>query len=110
GSSWSVVPSPHPGVESSFYGVSAISSNDVWAVGYYTDGPQRTLVEHWDGAQWSVIPSPNASTLNNILRGVAAISANDVWAVGSYMYYPYEGISFGTLALHWDGNNWNTVP
>jgi len=57
----------------------------------------RTLVEHWDGAQWSLAPSPNAGTGNNSLAAVVAISANDVWAAGSYI--ATNGIR-QTLTLH----------
>src|SRR5207253_1359432 len=64
-------------------------------------GEIRTLVEHWNGSQWSVVPSPNGAG-NNALNGVAAVSANDVWAVGS--------ISNQTLIEHWDGTQWNIVP
>src|SRR5215469_8327574 len=39
---------------------------------------------HWDGTQWSIVPSPNPGAFINELSGVAAISANDVWAVGIY--------------------------
>jgi hypothetical protein len=44
-------------------------------------GVRQTLIEHWNGTQWSVVPSPNLMG-NNLLRGVAIVSANDVWAVG----------------------------
>ncbi|MCI0352359.1 MAG: fibronectin type III domain-containing protein [Acidobacteriales bacterium] len=45
-------------------GIAAISENDVWAVGWAKDpaGPQyvkRTLIEHFDGNAWSIVPSPN---------------------------------------------------
>src|SRR5687767_6531273 len=64
--------------------VSGTSANDVWAVGVSHDGtpPSRTLIEHWDGAQWSIVPSPSPDNQLNELRGVAAISATDAWAVG----------------------------
>src|SRR5207253_6589063 len=39
GPDWSVVPSPNVGASTNeFYGVAAVSSNDVWAVGYYGPG------------------------------------------------------------------------
>src|SRR5439155_2389965 len=76
------------------------SSNDVWAVGYYSDGSTfRTLTEHWDGATWSVVPNPGTGHLND----VAAISSNDVRAVGGY----YNG--GGTFTMHWDGTQWSVV-
>ena len=63
-------------------GVKAIAANNVWAIGSYllTGSPSRTLIEHWNGATWSVIPSPNIASRDNYLNGIVAISANNVWA------------------------------
>ncbi len=108
GTAWSVVSSPNVGThENSLSKVAAVSANDVWAVGYYDEfgsGFRRTLVEHWDGIQWSVVPSPSIGLANNELLGVAAISTNDVWAVG---YYPDTRTL--TLVEHWDGTSWSVV-
>jgi hypothetical protein len=87
--------------------ISAVSPGDIWAVGHYTStGQYRTLTQHWDGTQWSIIPSPDPG-YNNFLHGVAAISANDVWAVGSYSFPTYGGQHL--LTLHWDGTQWSSV-
>src|SRR5207249_3972914 len=53
--------------------VTALASNDVWAVGV-------SGVIHWDGTAWSIVSSPNVG----VLKSVSAISTNNVWAVGSY--------------------------
>ena len=83
-----------------------LSSNDVWAVGYYTTtNSTQTLTMHWDGSQWTIFPSPNPGTNNNLL-GVTAISSNDVWAAGNYQL----GSTPQTLAIHWDGTQWTQVP
>src|SRR5207248_7564803 len=85
GTAWSIVPIPNPSSDSRLYGVAAVSSNDIWAVGYYWDDDHisiHTLVEHWDGTAWSIVPSPNpVSGDYSQLHGVAA-SGTDVWAVG----------------------------
>lgn len=111
GTGWSIVPGSNPVMFNWLNGVAAASSNDVWAVG--TDeasstSAERTLIEHWDGTGWSVVPSPNVGTGYNSLSGVAAISSNDVWAVGSYeeSNYPYDN---QTLIEHWDGTSWSVV-
>ena len=109
GTRWSITPNPNPSSSSNLLSdVAAVSANDVWAVGYYnsSSGPSQTLVEHWDGSQWSVVPSPNtAITMTNSLRHLDVVSANDVWAVGFYSYnYPH------TLIEHWDGVQWSIVP
>src|SRR5258705_2268609 len=66
---WSVVPGPNPNGNSGLSSVAAVSANDVWAVG--TSGSQRssgqTVIEHWDGTQWSVVQSPSTGSLYNTL-------------------------------------------
>ncbi len=107
GTQWSSVPSPdpNPGLSEWLYGVAAISANDVWAVGEYNNGNMdQTLTMHWDGTQWSIIPSPNGAGINH-LYAVTAISTNDVWAVGAYGFP-----SVNTLTMHWDGTQWSIVP
>jgi hypothetical protein len=109
GTQWSVVTSPNPGAfRNVLNGVIAVSSNDVWAVGTFnnaSDVPQ-TLAEHWNGTQWSAIPSPNVGHSDNFLNGATAISTNDVWAVGQFRNA--SGF-FQTLTLHWNGKKWKVV-
>ncbi len=66
------------------------------------------MIEHWDGTQWSVIPSPNPSPTVNVLDAIAASSASDIWAVG-YQRPEFGGQSSATLTLHWDGMQWSVV-
>jgi hypothetical protein len=110
GTSWSVVPSPNPGTIGNYLNsVGVVSSTDVWAVGVYLDDPliEQTLVEHWDGTSWSVVPSPNQGTNANLLRSVGVVSSTDVWAVGLYLDPPQPA---QTLIEHWDGTSWNLTP
>ncbi|MEO8954926.1 MAG: CHAP domain-containing protein [Ktedonobacteraceae bacterium] len=63
GSSWDMVLSAGAGTGadgSDLSSVAVLSANDIWAVGALgsTDSSQ-TLIEHWDGSSWSVVPSPN---------------------------------------------------
>src|SRR5262249_48605353 len=86
GTSWSVVSSPNVGSTSNFLdAVSADSPTDVWAVGAFASGPgaSQTLIEHWDGTSWSVVPSFSPGSSFNFLYGVAAVSSTNVWAVGN---------------------------
>src|SRR5205085_7419484 len=85
--------SPNVGLGNELHGVAGVSASDVWAVGFTHKGyrqdvaiptAMQTLIEHWDGREWKVVPSPNVGDRNNRLLGVAAISTNDVWAVGYY--------------------------
>src|SRR5437867_7519461 len=100
---WNVVPSPNTGSpNNTLFGVAAIASNDVWAVGAYgvLGISAQLLIEHWDGSSWRRAASPALTTPNELLA-VNAIAANDVWAVGGY--------DSGGRALieHWDGTSWN---
>src|SRR5437868_6117405 len=55
---WRLVDSPNPhSTENVLYGADAVSVNDIWAVGEHS--ANRTLTLHWDGSQWSIVPSPN---------------------------------------------------
>jgi Tol biopolymer transport system component len=125
GSAWSVVPSPSPEprpLTGRPYGtldaVAALSADDVWAVGEATNvagvGASNTLIEHWDGSAWSVVPSPDEVSEKGVpfdhLLSVAANSPDDVWAVG--IHGNDAGIGGGGdhgLIEHWDGNSWQVV-
>jgi len=102
GTSWSTVPSPSiPDWTNALNSVTIVSADDIWAVGvatstyYISDGDpitsSQTLIEHWNGSVWSIVPSPNPGDGNNYygtitteLYGVAAVSTSDLWAVGMY--------------------------
>ncbi len=109
-SSWSPVlpPSPASGMDT-LYAVDAYSENDVWAVGTHEVGggaPNQTLIQHWDGSQWTTVPSPNVPDSSNTLTGIDAFSPTDAWAVG---LSSQNGVS-KTLVQHWDGSTWTIVP
>ena len=103
GTQWTVV--PHPAEESVLLDVTAMSSDDVWAVGFSELGP-RGLIEHWDGTQWSIVPPADPGTRFWTFEGVAAVAPDDVWAVGNTA----TGESGGTLIERWDGSAWSVVP
>ena len=103
GTSWQTIANPGPNFLS---GVAELSPTDVWAVGeqWITTGPSngnggwRTLTMHWNGTQWSIVPSPTPSGSENGLSSVLALAANDVWAVGN-----------GGLIERWDGIAWHVA-
>jgi hypothetical protein len=89
--------------------VAVIASNNVWAVGQAANGSTySTLIEHWNGSAWSIVPSPNTPGLSNVLTAITVVSANDIWAVG----YSTDNSTFNnfTLTLHWNGTTWSIVP
>jgi hypothetical protein len=123
GTRWTVVPSPNPasaarGRFAILLAVTATSSKDVWAAGYRGrtgSNVSRTLIEHWDGRRWTIIPSPNTRALNgvvnNILFSISSARKGDVWAVGSWggVAGGYGGRGDHALALHWDGSRWSRI-
>ncbi len=107
-SDWRVVPNPHTG---SLLQVDGISTDDVWAVGYYYDfdaAAWSPLTEHWDGVRWTAIEPPRVGSSYNALQGVSGVARNDVWAVGysSQKYYPNYPLP---LVEHWNGSAWSVV-
>ena len=109
GKAWTAYPLPNVGAQQNvLLAVSMPVPGKAWAVGYYESGKfvQSTLVEHFSGGTWSVVPSPNPSQTQNILYGVAAITDSDVWAVGAQQ--DANGL-WHTLTEHWDGSSWTVV-
>jgi hypothetical protein len=89
-------------------GISAISSNDVWAVGD-VGAIGGTFTEHFDGTAWSAVASPSPGNGENALLGVTALASNDVWAVGFYVVAANQDRPQKTLVEHWDGTSWKVV-
>ena len=114
GTSWSIVDSPNvASVSNYFVGVACVNDNDCWVVGYTynSSGNEQTLIEHYDGTAWSIVSSPNSSSLNSsYLQGVKCNSASDCWAVG-FATNNANGVQLigQTLIEHYDGTAWSTV-
>ena len=109
GTRWTAFPLPNVGAQQNILqAVSMPSPGKAWAVGDFINGKfqQQTLIEHFDGTVWSVVPSPSPGAKQNILYGVAAITDTDVWAVGAF-----EDVNdlWHTLTEHWDGSTWTVV-
>jgi hypothetical protein len=92
GTQWQQVPSPNASNSTinHLYDVVAPSTNDVWAVGQSVPNhAMAPLVEHWDGIQWSIAPSPVLTTWT-YLEAIGGDSPNNIWAVGQ-QDYDYSG-------------------
>ncbi|MBZ5596898.1 MAG: hypothetical protein LAN83_01135 [Acidobacteriia bacterium] len=111
GTAWTPVHTPalNTNDNAALNGIVALAANDIYVVGYQpaSNGAVLTLIEHWDGTAWSVVPSPNPSPTGNLLSAVTASSATDIWAVGNST--DQATVSVQTLALHFDGATWKTV-
>jgi hypothetical protein len=108
---WHIIPSVNPGsMNNALLSVTALSASDAWAVGFTSNTPisgaSQTLIEHWNGSQWSVVRSPNSTLAHNALNGVVALSTNDVWAVGYSFLTPSDG-AYQPLVEHWNGSQWS---
>lgn len=107
---WRVIPSANPSTSGDYLrGVAALAPNNIWAAGDYLSGLGKTqvdstLIEHFDGSTWTMIPSPNPGTgpNGNYLRAIAAVSANNIYAAGS-------AGGLGTLIEHYDGSTWSVM-
>src|SRR5690242_574765 len=57
---WGITSAPNDGGgENVLYGVSALSADSAWAVGYSISGQvHKTLVMKWDGSEWNIVTSP----------------------------------------------------
>jgi hypothetical protein len=75
----------------------------VWAVGARElSANARTLVLHWNGTNWNIVPSPSPSASQDELLGVAVLTSSYAWAVGD------QGDK--TLIEHWNGTAWTVQP
>jgi len=102
GTNWSQVTTPTPSNGTGqLLAVSAVASNDVWAVG--SGSSTQPLIEQWNGTSWNIVPSP-AIPAQGWLNSVTALAANNVWAVGFTAGH--------NLIEHFDGTSWSifTAP
>jgi hypothetical protein len=92
GTKWKVVPSPNvddnPGSFNTFRGVAAVSATDLYAVGFFangnTGGQQETLIEHFDGSAWTIVPSPTKGLAQQLNAVVGLAGTPNVWSVGAW--------------------------
>src|SRR6266567_969315 len=93
GGRWNIMPSPNIGKSDNWLsGVTVDLSGNAWAVGEYFNPAQgnfQTLVEHWNGVGWQIVPSANRRARYSLLLGVDMGSifspirvVSRVWAVG----------------------------
>ncbi len=111
GTMWSEMTNPNqPGAsENQLYGVSCVSVTDCWAVGDYQSSSDAglSLVEHWNGNNWSTVPSPNRPGAlepeGTALYDLSCANASDCWAVG---YWFNGSLGYITIIEHWNGARW----
>ena len=106
---WSIASLPTVSTDNWLNGDSCATSSFCVAVGGTNPGStDQTLIEQWDGAAWSVVPSPNTSTTaDDSLAGVSCVTTSFCVAVG------YNDDNVGdndqTLIEEWNGTAWSIV-
>jgi hypothetical protein len=112
GSGWSIVSSPdvpnstgNP-LDNQLNGVSCPSADDCMAVGNTNGegdgtGVAQTLAEQWNGTSWTIVPSADEGTMDNLLTAVDCTSASNCVAVG------WSQGSSQTLVERWNGTSWS---
>ncbi|HEU4422556.1 MAG TPA: hypothetical protein VFR67_08435 [Pilimelia sp.] len=114
GSSWSVVSTPLPSgaTAGQLTGVKSLAASSAWAVGSVTmptSPGRRTLAMRWNGTSWTIVPTPNPNSIQNLLVAVDAVAANDVWAVGNWGHDGYGGDTTEGMVLRWNGSSWTNM-
>jgi hypothetical protein len=100
GSSWSVIATPNPGDPSSdFASVSCLSPTSCVAAGQLVNGnEENTLVENWDGTNWTAAPSTNDEV------GVFTEAVSCVSTPTRFCFM--QSVNSET----WDGSTWSISP
>lgn len=102
GQHWRVVTVPNPVTTiNTLVDVSAVSTGDVWAVGWFGLANQTPLVEHWNGSRWSRVAGPAIASGGSLLS-VQGLAASNVWAVGGTAQAVPR-----VLLEHWNGGAWS---
>jgi hypothetical protein len=107
---WTVPPTPNvPGAnDTSLNAVDCTAANSCMAVGnalfpagFKLPTPSATVAEHWDGASWQIVPTPNPPGATfSTLNGVSCPQPNVCFAVGGP----------GPLVELWNGTSWSIQP
>jgi hypothetical protein len=112
GAAWSPAVKTKPGlVNNILTGVSCTSATHCIAVGAYNSGanqPFHTLIDVWDGIQWSKMTSVDRAGVSSVLNDVSCTSATSCVAVG-YSFNTTGAFNNQTLAEVWDGSKWSIV-
>ncbi len=111
GTRWLIEPTPEPSgaLSSALLGVACASANGCIATGVSQRAryPELTMVEHFDGARWSIQPDANPSgRTDSRLTGVSCTSSRSCSAVGLW-YLPDRSSAEVPLAEHLSGTRWS---
>lgn len=118
GKSWKNVAIPAPsGQQAVVSAVDDLAPGNAWAVGTSFSGgvgatpAGLTLIEHWNGTAWTIVPSPNPVSDTDggadVLDAIAGTGPSDLWAAG----WANDPATNTILMLfeHWNGTVWTAV-
>jgi hypothetical protein len=104
GSSWTAFEVPRvANRHHDLVAIAAIATDDVWAVGEYRNiaGAYRGITYHWNGTNWSHVPSPIENIPGSGLIDITATASDEVWAIGT-------GDS-AVVLMRWNGSQWSLM-
>ncbi len=96
------------------HGMWCASASDCVAVGDHFSqqgGIGEALIERWNGATWSVVPSPSPAHFPHTgaeLDGVTCVSATDCLAVGWFLFSHSQNREL-PFSVRWNGSKWSQV-
>lgn len=117
GSEWTDVGVPEPPEEQvQLKAVDDLGAANAWAVGLRWPGgldsnpadSSRTLIEHWNGSAWSIVPSPNPAVGtddSDELSAIGGAGPDDLWAAGDALNEETDSIEL--VFEHWNGQEWS---
>lgn len=113
GTAWSIVASPNaPNADFSLLaGVSCSEPSNCTAVGTSianVNANTRSLIEHWNGAAWSVVASPVQGPRTSLF-GVSCPTTTTCIAVGKYEVNNQSFFREQSLIARWNGTSWSQV-
>lgn len=102
GTDFQLTPNPVIGSSMSLNSLSAISSNDIWAVGTLSSAQtQYPYVVRWNGSAWSHVIIPPAGVIQGV-ADVVALAPNDVWIAA----HKFTLSNPAPVLLHFNGTSW----
>lgn len=110
GTTWTLGKAPQPsGRAAQLAGVDELSASNVWAAGFSEGRGGVTsdlpLIEHWDGAAWSIVRGASLPAGSpGLLNAIGGSGPGDLWAVGFTLNA--GATQEQVLFEHFDGTSW----
>jgi hypothetical protein len=96
GQTWTQVTGSATGLVSA----SALSANNIWAIGSTLRGPCGDMLVHYDGTNWQPV---NQAPSGLVFNGILALSPSNVWATAG------NGSGGQAQLVHFNGSTWTSV-